>query len=137
MLVNAQTEELFGYGRKELLGHPVELLLPDSARDRHVEHRVDYLADPRTRPMGVGLELAGKRKDGSEFPVDISLSAIETSDGVRLLTAFVRDITERLAAAALQRSLSERRAVLEHLVSAGEEERQRIAPISTTTRSRP
>ena len=127
MLVNAQTEELFGYRRKELLGHPVELLLPNSARDRHVEHRVDYLADPRTRPMGVGLELAGKRKDGSEFPVDISLSAIETSDGVRLLTAFVRDITERLAATALQRSLSERRAVLEHLVSAGEEERQRIA----------
>jgi PAS domain S-box-containing protein len=126
VLVNAQTESLFGYTRDELLGHNVEMLLPESARERHVAHRIDYLADPRTRPMGVGLELAGKRKDGSEFPVDISLSAIETGEG-RLLTAFVRDITERRAAADTRRSLAERRALLEHLVSVGEEERQRIA----------
>ena len=126
VLVNAQTEALFGYPRDELFGHKVEMLLPDSVSEQHVEHRLDYHADPRTRPMGVGLELAGRRKDGSEFPVDISLSAIETSEG-RLVTAFVRDITERQAAAELQRSLAERRAVLEHLVSAGEEERQRIA----------
>jgi PAS domain S-box-containing protein len=126
VLVNAQTETLFGYPRDELFGHQVEMLLPVSVRDRHVGHRIGYLGDPRTRPMGIGLELAGKRKDGSEFPVDISLSAIEAAEG-RLLTAFIRDITERQAAADLQRSLTERRALLEHLVSAGEEERQRIA----------
>ena len=126
VLVNAQTEALFGYARDELFGHPVEMLLPESVRERHVKHRVGYLDDPRTRPMGIGLELAGIRKDGSEFPVDISLSAIETGEA-RLLTAFIRDITERRAAADLQRSLAERRALLEHLVSAGEEERERIA----------
>jgi PAS domain S-box-containing protein len=126
VLVNAQTESLFGYSRDELLGHGVEMLLPESARERHVLHRHEYLRDPRTRPMGIGLPLSGLRKDGSEFPVDISLSAIDTGDG-QLLTAFVRDITERQAAADLQRSLTERRQLLEHLVSAGEEERLRIA----------
>ena len=126
VLVNAQTETLFGYPRDELFGHTVEMLLPDSVRERHTKHRVGYLGDHRTRPMGIGLELAGKRKDGSEFPVDISLSAIEAGEGL-LLTAFIRDITERQAAADLQRSLAERRALLEHLVSAGEEERERIA----------
>jgi PAS domain S-box-containing protein len=126
VLVNAQTEQLFGYERADLLGQSVEMLLPESVGRRHVSHRVAYLRDPRTRPMGIGLALAGKRKDGSEFPVDISLSAIETGD-TRLLTAFVRDITERQAADDLQRSLAERRALLEHLVSAAEEERQRIA----------
>jgi PAS domain S-box-containing protein len=126
MLVNAQTEQLFGYARDELFGQPVEMLLPEPVRRRHVGHRLGYLAEPRTRPMGIGLALAGRRKDGSEFPVDISLSAIETGD-TRLLTAFVRDVTERQAAADLQRSLAERRALLEHLVSAAEDERQRIA----------
>ena len=126
VLVNAQTETLFGYRRDDLLGHRVEMLLPEAVRERHVVHRVEYLSDPRTRPMGIGLELAGVRKDGSEFPVDISLSAIETADG-RLLTAFVRDITERQAAADLQRSLTERQVLLKRLVAAAEEERQRIA----------
>jgi PAS domain S-box-containing protein len=126
VLVNAQTEMLFGYARDELFAQPVEVLLPDSVRQRHVAHRVGYLADPRTRPMAIGLSLAGRRKDRSEFPVDISLSAIQTGD-TRLLAAFVRDITERQAADDLQRSLAERRAFLEHLVRAAEEERQRIA----------
>jgi PAS domain S-box-containing protein len=117
---------MFGYARDELLGNKVEILLPESVQQRHVAHRVAYLNDPQTRPMGVGLELSGIRKDGSEFPVDISLSAIDTGD-VRLLTAFVRDITERQAAADLRRSLAERRQLLNHLVSVGEEERQRIA----------
>jgi PAS domain S-box-containing protein len=125
-LVNKQTESLFGYRRGELLGEKVETLLPDRFHERHVGHRADYIADPRTRPMGAGLELAGRRKDGSEFPVDISLSTIETADG-RLLTAFVRDITERRVHAELERDIATRRELLSHLVSTGEEERRRIA----------
>jgi PAS domain S-box-containing protein len=133
VLVNRQTEELFGYPREEILGRPVELLLPERFRSIHVEHRRTYDADPGTRPMGVGLELAGRRSDGSEFPVDISLSSIETSDG-RLATAFVRDITERERAADELRTLEqivhaeeERRVLLAHLVRAQEDERARIA----------
>ena len=126
ILVNAQTESMFGFVREELLGRDVEVLLPESVRERHAVHRVGYLDDPRTRPMGIGLELAGRRKDGTEFPVDISLSAIETEGG-RVLTAFVRDVTERQAASELRRSLAQRRALLQHLVRAGEEERLRIA----------
>jgi PAS domain S-box-containing protein len=94
VLVNDHTEALFGYAREELDGKPTEMLMPERFHERHVAHRTDFLGDPRKRPMGVGLELAGRRKDGTEFPVDISLSAIDTDEG-RLLTAFVRDISER------------------------------------------
>src|SRR5262249_61332710 len=94
VLVNEQTEEMFGYGRRELMSRGIDVLLPERFRERHAHHRSGYIADPRTRPMGVGLELAGRRKDGSEFPVDISLSSIETEEGV-LAIAFVRDIRER------------------------------------------
>jgi PAS domain S-box-containing protein len=97
VFVNDQTEALFGYAREELDGKPTETLLPERFHERHVGHRTGYLADPRTRPMGIGLELCGLRKDGTEFPVDISLSAIDTDEG-RLLTAFVRDISERRTA---------------------------------------
>jgi PAS domain S-box-containing protein len=93
-LVNEQTERLFGYNRTELVGAPVETLLPRRVHKRHVRHRGGYLEAPGTRPMGVGIDLKGRRKNGTEFPVDISLSAISTDRG-RLVTAFVRDITER------------------------------------------
>src|SRR5438105_1727041 len=92
-IVNRQTEQLFGYRRDELLGQPLELLVPDRFRAGHVRHRDGYLAEPRTRPMGSGLELHGRRHDGSEFPVEISLSPLTTDEGL-LVTAIVRDITD-------------------------------------------
>ena len=92
--VNVQTEKLFGYGRNELIGQPMEMLLPERLRKLHIGHRAGFILDPKTRPMGAGLDLVGCRKDGSEFPVEISLSPIETDDGI-LVTSVIRDITER------------------------------------------
>lgn len=94
VLVNAQTEKFFGYSRDELLEQPVELLIPDEFRDRHPAHRNRYVADPHVRGMGLGLELYALRKDGSRFPVEISLSSIETTEGV-LFSSAVRDVSER------------------------------------------
>src|SRR5437762_682468 len=94
VLVNAQTEKIFGYGRDELLNQPVEILLPERVRGAHQRHRAGYVLDPRTRPMGVGLDLAGRRKDGSEFPAEISLSPFQTQDGV-IVTSIIRDISDR------------------------------------------
>jgi PAS domain S-box-containing protein len=93
-LVNSETERLFGYGRQELLGELVEVLVPAWFHGHHPGHRADYFADLRPRPMGRGLELAARRKDGSEFPVEISLGPVETEEGM-LVAAAVRDITER------------------------------------------
>ncbi len=97
-LVNAQAERLFGYRRDELIGQPVEILVPDTVRPVHPGHRAGYVADPRPRPMGAGMELAGRRRDGSTFPAEISLSAIDAGEGV-LVTAAVRDVTDRRRAA--------------------------------------
>jgi len=91
-LVNAQTEKLFGYTRKELLGQAVEMLIPERYHGRHIQHRQDYGNSPRLRPMGAGRELFGLRKDGSEFPVEISLSPFRTHDGILVFSA-IRDIT--------------------------------------------
>jgi len=98
-LVNAQTERLFGYGRDELVGQPVEILVPDQVRDLHPGHRAGYVADPRPRPMGAEMQLAGRRRDGSTFPAEVSLAAMGTDEGL-LVTAVVRDVTERLELAA-------------------------------------
>jgi diguanylate cyclase (GGDEF)-like protein/PAS domain S-box-containing protein len=94
VLVNAQTEKLFGYRREELLGRCVEMLAPERFREQHSRYRVAYSADPRRLAMGTGLELCGQRKDGTEFPVEISLGPVETEDGTFVSSA-IRDITER------------------------------------------
>jgi len=96
LLVNARTEKLFGYARAELIGQPVEMLIPAALRARHVAHRASYMAAPRTRSMGRGLDLAGLKKDGTEFPVEVSLSYVETDEGMRAI-AFLTDISERVA----------------------------------------
>ena len=94
VLANARTEEMFGYARPEMLGSSIEMLLPESVRGKHTLDRAAYFANPHVRPMGTGMELAGRRKDGSEFPVEVSLSYIRTGDGVFAI-AFVSDISQR------------------------------------------
>lgn len=103
-LVNAQTEQLFGYDHGELIGQPIEVLVPEEHRRAHPRHRSAYSNEPRTRPMGFGLDLAARRKDGSVFPAEISLSSIDTGAG-RLVSAAVRDVSERKAAEAKFRGL--------------------------------
>ncbi|MHB8466918.1 MAG: MASE1 domain-containing protein, partial [Acidimicrobiales bacterium] len=93
-LVNRQTETLFGYERSELVGQRIEILLPTRHGQHHPDLRRQYFEAPNTRPMGAGLDLAARRRDGTEFPVDISLSPLETEDGL-LVSAAIRDITER------------------------------------------
>src|SRR4051812_13727108 len=93
-LVNSAAERMFGYAHDELLGKPIDTLIPDHVRPRHHRHLASYVAEPRLRPMGSNLELQGRRKDGSEFPVEISLSPF-TADRGLLIIAGVRDVTDR------------------------------------------
>jgi PAS domain S-box-containing protein len=105
VLVNVQTERLFGYKREELLDQPVEILVPERFRDGHVGHRTGYLGDPRFREMGAGSDLYALRKDGSEFPVEISLSPLEMDEGTLAMSA-IRDVTARKLAEEEMRHLN-------------------------------
>lgn len=133
-LVNATAEQMFGYSRQEMVGHPVEMLIPIRFRDLHHQHRADYFAHPRKRPMGIGLDLAGRRKDGSEFPIEVSLSYIETESAI-VAISFITDITDRklaetesqAKAASLQESQQNLRALAGQLLTAQEEATRRIA----------
>jgi PAS domain S-box-containing protein len=111
--INSQVERLFGYGRQELIGQDVEILVPERFRHTHPSHRGAYNAHASVRPMGAGLELFGRRKDGSEFPVDIMLSPMETPEG-RVVISVIRDISERRRAQEdVRRSEAQFRALFE------------------------
>jgi PAS domain S-box-containing protein len=113
VLVNTKTEEMFGYLREELVGQSVELLLPQRLHAAHVEYRTRYLANLRARPMGAGFDLVGRRQDGTEFPVEIGLSYVQSESRV-LVTSFITDITERRRA---QERLQETQRILSTLMS--------------------
>ena len=108
ILVNSETEHLFGYVERELLGQPIEVLVPTRLRAGHAGHRDRYFADPHRRPMGSGLELAGRRKDGTEFPVEVSLSPLELGNESFAMAA-IRDISERQRLERIRREMRERR----------------------------
>jgi len=131
VLINSRTERMFGYTRDELVGKSVETLVPQRLHERHVGHRAGYAADPRGRPMGLGIELFGVRKDGEEFSVEISLSPIETEEGP-LVCAAIRDTTEQKRLEEELEAIARMRAedLREFAISvqrAQEEERRRIA----------
>ena len=94
VIANGQAERMFGYARRDLIGMQIEELIPQRYRDKHVQHRSGYVTHAEIRPMGSGLELAGRRAEGSEFPVEISLSPVDIGAS-RLVSSVIRDVTER------------------------------------------
>ncbi|NGY58009.1 PAS domain S-box protein [Lentzea sp. NEAU-D13] len=127
-LVNEQTERLFGYGREDLVGQSIELLIPARLRETHVGHRQRYLKDPRHRRMGTGIELAGLRRDGSQIPVEISLAPLDTEQGT-MVSAAIRDISERREA---EQKLADAR---DKAVAAAELKSQFVAMVSHEIRT--
>jgi len=127
VFANPMASEMFGYSGTELLGMPHEILVPGRLRERHVIHRANFAANPKTRPMGIGLELSGQRKDGTEFPIEVSLSSVDTARG-RLSVSFISDISARRQAdVALRNSEQQLRALAGSLLTAQEDERRRLA----------
>jgi PAS domain S-box-containing protein len=127
VMANPSTEKMFGYRVADLLGQPVELLLPESLRAEHVGHRDHYFSKPQNRPMGLGLDLQARRKDGTEFFAEISLSYINTAGGT-LAVAFVSDISKRRSdAQAIRQQREELRGLARRLMTAQDDERRRIA----------
>jgi len=127
VLVNGNTQTMFGYTREELQGQAIEILIPDGFRAKHAVHHKGYFANPQNRPMGRGLDLEGLRKDGTTFPLEVSLSAIETTAG-KLAVAFVNDITVRKRLEQAERAhAQEVQALAAGLMTAQEEERRRVS----------
>ncbi len=132
-VVNARAEAMFGYSRDELIGQPVESLLPVSLREMHVRHRADYVSDPHTRLMGMGFDLIGRRKDGQEFPVEVGLTFAQTSRGIQV-ASFISDITKRKQAEETLQAQEDRfRTVLEEELAIGHQIQLSLLPEACPT----
>jgi diguanylate cyclase (GGDEF)-like protein/PAS domain S-box-containing protein len=132
MRVNAQAETMFGYRREELNGQPVEMLIPERFVLKHVGHRTGYTANPRPRAMGVGLDFYGRRRDGGELPIEISLGILETSSGTLILSS-IRDVTERRNVESELRQSKETLDIAHHALERSFEREQQLARTDSLT----